>query len=197
MKKGLLLCWIVVAGCAGATSKNPAVSKTAEATAVAPAKKEISGLVNIKIETTQGDIYADLYRNEAPRTVDNFVALAKKGFYDGIIFHRVIPQFMVQTGDPTGTGTGGPGYQFEDEFSPNLHHDKPGVLSMANAGPNTNGSQFFITEVPTPWLDGHHSIFGQVTKGMDVVHAITNVPRGPGDKPLEPVKMKKVSVLEG
>jgi peptidyl-prolyl cis-trans isomerase B (cyclophilin B) len=124
------------------------------------------------IETNRGFITLKLYATQAPRTVNNFVCLAEDGFYDGITFHRVIKDFMVQTGDPTGTGRGGPGYQFKDEFDPKLRHDKPGVLSMANAGANTNGSQFFITHVPTPWLDGKHSIFGQVTKGQDVVNKI-------------------------
>lgn len=153
-------------------------------------------VVKIKIETNKGTIEADLFPKEAPKTVENFVTLAKKGFYDGIIFHRVIPGFMIQTGDPTGTGRGGPGYQFADEFSPNLKHDKAGIFSMANAGPNTNGSQFFITEAPTPWLDRRHAIFGEVTKGIDVVHAIANAPRNAQDKPNEEIKMTKVTVLE-
>ena len=173
---------LVFAGCTGQSPK-PAP----------PASKP--GIMKIKIETSQGDIYADLYAGEVSRTVENFTALSRKGFYDGLIFHRVIPDFMIQTGDPTGTGKGGPGYTFSDEFSPRLRHDKPGVLSMANSGPNTNGSQFFITEVPTPWLDGRHSVFGQVTQGIDVVKKITQVSRDENDKPLEPVKMKKVTVL--
>ena len=151
---------------------------------------------HVKIETTLGDIEVELFSADAPKTVENFVTLAKKGFYDGIIFHRVIPGFMVQTGDPTGTGTGGPGYRFEDEFSPNLKHDGSGVLSMANSGPNTNGSQFFITDAPTPWLDGKHSIFGKVIRGQEVVHAIAMVPRDGMDKPLERIEMKKVTVVE-
>ena len=159
------------------------------------ANAEGEELVKIKIETTMGDIYADLNAKEAPKTVENFVTLAKKGFYDGIIFHRVIPEFMIQTGDPTGTGMGGPGYQFKDEFSPNLKHDKAGTLSMANAGPNTNGSQFFITDVPTPFLDGRHSVFGQVTQGLDVVHKIANAPRNAEDRPRQDIKMTKVTVL--
>jgi cyclophilin family peptidyl-prolyl cis-trans isomerase len=152
-------------------------------------------MIKIRIATTAGDIEAELYAKEAPKTVENFVKLAQKGFYDGIIFHRVIPNFMIQTGDPTGTGMGGPGYKFADEFSPALRHDKPGVLSMANSGPNTNGSQFFITLIPTPWLDDHHSVFGQVTSGMDVVRKIVNVSRDRSDKPLQPVKMEKVVIL--
>jgi cyclophilin family peptidyl-prolyl cis-trans isomerase len=153
------------------------------------------GTVKVKIETTMGEIQADLYASEAPKTVENFTTLAKKGFYDGIVFHRVIPGFMVQTGDPTGTGRGGPGYQFEDEFSPKLKHDKPGVLSMANAGPNTNGSQFFITEAPTPHLDGRHSVFGQVTQGQDVVKKIASAERDASDRPRQEIKMTKVTVL--
>ena len=130
--------------------------------------------MKIKIETTKGNVYADLFKEEAPKTVENFVTLAKKGFYDGIVFHRIIPDFMVQTGDPTGTGRGGPGYQFADEFHPKLRHDKPGILSMANSGPNTNGSQFFITHGPTTWLDGKHSVFGAVVgdEDMSVVNQI-------------------------
>ena len=148
------------------------------------------------IETTKGAITVELYRDEAPKTVENFVTLAKKGFYDGIIFHRVIPNFMIQTGDPTGTGMGGPGYTFPDEISPNLRHDGPGVLSMANAGPNTNGSQFFITLAPTPWLDGKHAIFGRVVSGQDVVQQIGDAPRDGRDKPLQDITMTRVSISE-
>ena len=124
------------------------------------------------ITTNRGDIVLDLYPEHAPKTVNNFVALARDGFYDGVVFHRVIPNFMVQGGDPTGTGRGGPGYQFEDEFAGNpLRHER-GVISMANAGPNTNGSQFFITHDPQPHLDGKHTVFGRVTGGQDVVDAV-------------------------
>ncbi len=153
-------------------------------------------MTKIRIETKLGNIEAELFPDDAPNTVNNFVTLAKKGYYDGIIFHRVIPNFMIQTGDPTGTGTGGPGYTFKDEFSPKLKHAKAGIFSMANAGPNTNGSQFFITLAPTPWLDKKHSVFGQVTGGMDVVEAIAAVARDGRDKPLSPVSMKKVVVLD-
>lgn len=148
------------------------------------------------IETTKGRIVAELYSDKAPKTVANFVKLAKQGFYNGIIFHRVIPDFMVQTGDPTGTGTGGPGYKFADEFSPDLHHDTPGIFSMANSGPNTNGSQFFITLVATPWLDGKHAIFGHVIEGQPVVEAIAAVKRNLQDKPLEDISMKQVTIQE-
>ena len=148
------------------------------------------------IETTMGRIVVTLYRSHAPKTVENFITLANKGFYNGIIFHRVIPGFMVQTGDPTGTGRGGPGYSFADEFAPGLHHDGPGVLSMANAGPNTNGSQFFITLAATPWLDGKHAIFGRVTEGQDVVDRIAAAKRNAQDRPLDDIKMTTVTIKE-
>ena len=128
--------------------------------------------VNIVISTTKGDIELALYPSKAPVTVANFLNLINRGYYKGISFHRVIPDFMIQGGDPTGTGMGGPGYSFEDEFSPDLKHDGPGVLSMANAGPGTNGSQFFITHVATPHLDGRHTVFGKVLKGQAIVNSI-------------------------
>jgi cyclophilin family peptidyl-prolyl cis-trans isomerase len=124
------------------------------------------------LQTEKGDIVVELFTDKTPTTVNNFVFLAREGYYDDTIFHRVISNFMVQGGDPTGTGSGGPGYQFGDEFNPELRHDQPGILSMANSGPGTNGSQFFITHVPTPWLDDKHSVFGTVTDGMDVVLSI-------------------------
>jgi len=136
----------------------------------------------------------ELFADKAPKTVNNFIFLARQGFYDDVIFHRVIENFMAQGGDPTGTGTGGPGYRFEDEFHPSLKHDKPGVLSMANAGPGTNGSQFFITHVPTPWLDNKHSIFGQVVEGMDVLMSIP--PRDPMRPQYPGVKIQKVTIEE-
>jgi cyclophilin family peptidyl-prolyl cis-trans isomerase len=148
------------------------------------------------IETTHGTIVLELYPDEAPKTVENFVTLAKKGFYNEIVFHRVIPSFMVQTGDPTGTGRGGPGYTFDDEISPNLRHDGPGVVSMANAGPNTNGSQFFITLAATQWLDGKHAIFGRVVEGQVVVEQIAAVERGASDRPLQDIVMKRVTIQE-
>lgn len=190
----LILISLTAGGCAGTRASEHAIDS--HKTALHQPSQESGDIVKIKIETTKGNIDADLYAGEAPKTVENFVTLAKKGFYDGIIFHRVIPGFMIQTGDPDGTGRGGPGYQFADEFSPKLKHDQPGVLSMANSGPHTNGSQFFITEVPTPWLDGRHSVFGQVTQGLEVVHAIAQAPRDAGDRPQEKIVMKKVSVLE-
>lgn len=146
------------------------------------------------IHTTQGDISIQLFADKTPKTVNNFVFLAQQGFYNGTIFHRVIKDFMVQGGDPTGTGRGGPGYQFPDEFDRSLRHDKPGILSMANAGPGTNGSQFFITHVPTPWLDGKHSVFGQVVKGMDVVNSIPE--RDPMKLNAPAVKINEISIVE-
>ncbi len=148
------------------------------------------------IQTTLGTIVLELYNDEAPKTVENFVTLAKKGFYNGLIFHRVIPDFMLQTGDPDGTGAGGPGYTFADEISPNLRHDGAGVVSMANRGPNTNGSQFFITLVPTPWLDGKHAIFGRVVEGQPVVERIAAVERNAQDKPRTDVVMQQVTIQE-
>jgi len=147
-----------------------------------------------RMETDKGEMVIELFADKTPKTVNNFVFLARQGFYEGVIFHRVIANFMVQGGDPTGTGTGGPGYKFQDEFDPSLKHDKPGVLSMANAGPNTNGSQFFITHVPTPWLDGKHSVFGQVSEGMDVLMSIP--PRDPMQPENPGVKILKVSIEE-
>ena len=148
------------------------------------------------IETDQGTIVVELYKDKAPKTVENFVTLAKKGFYNGILFHRVIPGFMIQTGDPTGTGMGGPGYSFADEFGPGLKHSGAGILSMANSGPNTNGSQFFITLAATPWLDGKHSIFGKVVEGQSVVEAIAAADRDAMDRPRQEIKMKRVTVSE-
>jgi cyclophilin family peptidyl-prolyl cis-trans isomerase len=146
------------------------------------------------IHTDNGDIKVKLFADKVPMTANNFVFLARQGFYDGTIFHRVINDFMVQGGDPTGTGRGGPGYKFKDEFDTSLRHDKPGMLSMANAGPGTNGSQFFITHVPTPWLDNKHSIFGQVIEGMDVVNSIK--PRDPNNVNAPAVHIKSIEIIE-
>ena len=145
------------------------------------------------LHTNHGPIEIELYPDDAPKTVENFTKLARDGFYDGVIFHRVIPDFMIQGGDPTGTGSGGPGYQFEDEF--NDWKIVRGALAMANAGPNTNGSQFFVvTAEACAWLDGKHTVFGRVTSGMDVVDAIEKVDTGPGDKPREDVRIESVTV---
>jgi cyclophilin family peptidyl-prolyl cis-trans isomerase len=148
---------------------------------------------NATMQTNHGAIEIELFDDDAPKTVENFKKLARDGFYDGVIFHRVIQDFMIQGGDPTGTGTGGPGYQFEDEFNDNKV--VRGALAMANAGPNTNGSQFFIvTAEATPWLDGKHTVFGRVTSGMDVVDAIEQVATGAGDKPREDVRIESVAI---
>ncbi len=161
-------------------------------------KLDTNQILVATISTNMGDIVLQLFPDKAPKTVENFVGLATEGYYNGVIFHRVIDDFMIQGGDPTGTGSGGEsffGSPFEDEFNSELKHSEPGILSMANAGPNTNGSQFFITLVPTPWLDGHHSIFGKVISGMDVVKSIGKVATSkPFDKPLKDVVMKTVSV---
>src|SRR3989338_5509536 len=165
--------------------------------------------VHAVFETSLGDIKIKLHHKEVPNTVANFVGLAegtreftdsfskesvKRPFYDGLIFHRVIPDFMIQGGDPTGTGMGGPGYEFPDEFNSALKHDRPGILSMANSGPNTGGSQFFITLVATPWLDNHHSVFGEVVEGLDVLDKIGKVKTGANDKPVKDVVMEKVYI---
>lgn len=162
------------------------------------------------IDTELGTIVCKLFPDKAPKTVENFVGLAegtkefadpktgaktKRPFYDGIIFHRVIPDFMIQTGDPLGRGTGGPGYQFDDEFDDSLRFDKKGILAMANAGPGTNGSQFFITVAATPWLNNHHSIFGEVVEGQSVADAISKAPRDGGDRPTKTLSMKKVTIV--
>lgn len=146
------------------------------------------------MKTDNGTMKLELFADKAPNTVNNFVFLARQGYYDNTIFHRVIADFMVQGGDPTGTGTGGPGYKFSDEFHPSLRHSKPGVLSMANAGMNTNGSQFFITHVPTPWLDNKHAIFGQVVEGLDVLMSIP--PRDPMRPEYPGVKILGIEIEE-
>ncbi len=146
------------------------------------------------LHTDKGDIQVKLFADKVPNTVNNFVFLAREGFYDNTIFHRVIADFMAQGGDPTGTGTGGPGYKFKDEFHSALRHSKPGILSMANAGKDTNGSQFFITHVPTPWLDNKHAVFGEVTSGMDVLMSIP--PRDPQRPGYSGVVLKSVTIQE-
>ncbi|KAH8662310.1 peptidyl-prolyl cis-trans isomerase-like 1 [Xylariales sp. PMI_506] len=154
---------------------------------------------NVQLETSMGSIVVELYTTHAPKTCKNFAELTRRSYYDGVIVHRIIPDFMVQTGDPTGTGRGGTsiyGEKFEDEIHPGLRHTGAGVLSMANAGPNTNGSQFFITLAPTPWLDGKHTIFGRVKSGLSVVRRMGLVRTGAEDRPVEEVKIIRARVLE-
>jgi cyclophilin family peptidyl-prolyl cis-trans isomerase len=169
----ILITVLFIAGCSGGNTMN---KKTAV------------------FDTNKGTFEIELFTEKAPITTQNFIDLTNKGFYNGLIFHRVIDGFMIQGGDPNGDGTGGPGYTTEDEFHPDLKHDSEGILSMANAGPDTGGSQFFITLAPTPWLDNHHSVFGKVTKGMDVVKAIGKVQTDAGDKPIEDVVIKKITI---
>jgi peptidyl-prolyl cis-trans isomerase A (cyclophilin A) len=167
-------------------------------------------MLNAHFTTTEGNFTVRLFEQDVPNTVANFVGLAegtkeftdpksgqkvKRPYFDGLVFHRVIDGFMIQGGDPLGTGTGGPGYKFGDEFSPKLRHSKAGILSMANSGPNTNGSQFFITLAATPWLDNKHSVFGEVTEGMDVIEKIGKTPTSkPGDRPLKPITVQTVKI---
>jgi peptidyl-prolyl cis-trans isomerase A (cyclophilin A) len=174
--------------------------------------QEKKGPLYATLKTSAGDIVIQLFEDKAPKTVANFTALAtgskewtdpktrektKRPLYNGTLFHRVIPGFMIQGGDPLGNGTGGPGYSFDDEFNPELKHSKPGILSMANAGPNTNGSQFFITLEATPHLDGRHSVFGEVVKGQEVVVAIGNVPRDFNNRPIKDVVLREVVITRG
>ncbi len=175
---------IVTMACLAAGSALRAQDAAAAAPATPAAPAAISD-IRVILKTSKGDIAGTLFASKVPMTAANFLNLAKKGFYDGLSFHRVIPNFMIQGGDPEGRGTGGPGYRFADEFNPSLRHSKPGIFSMANAGPGTNGSQFFITHVETPWLDGKHSVFGEVTSGQDVVNRIAK-----GDK------IEKIEILD-
>ena len=148
----------------------------------------------VRLETSMGTMVIEVFQDKAPKTAANFLSLVGKGFYKGLSFHRVIPEFMIQGGCPKGDGTGGPGYTIADEFHPSLRHDAPGILSMANAGPNTGGSQFFITVAPTPWLDGRHAIFGRVAEGVEVAQKISELPRDRNDRPRTPVKITSARV---
>lgn len=150
----------------------------------------------IRFTTNKGEFIVEMFEDKAPKTTKNFIELTEKGFYNGVVFHRVIDGFMIQGGDPTGTGMGGPGYKIDDEFGEGLQHDDEGILSMANAGPNTGGSQFFITLAPTSWLNGHHAIFGKVVEGMDIVRLIGVVPTDFRDRPKDPVIMETVEVIK-
>lgn len=192
----LMLCtsMLLMTGCSGsaatpASNGKPAPKAETDKSATPPAKNRIA-----RMETNKGVIRIELFEDKAPITTKNFIDLTTKGFYDGVIFHRVIDGFMIQGGDPTGTGRGGPGYKIPDEFHPDLKHDGAGILSMANAGPNTGGSQFFITLGPTPHLNNRHAVFGKVIEGLDVVKAIGKVSTNAADKPLEDVVMKKVTI---
>ncbi len=197
----LMLCtsMILMTGCssgnagAPAPADKPAAPKSEKEKPAAPATPPAKNRV-ARFETTKGTFKIELFEDKAPITTKNFIDLATKGFYDGVIFHRVIDGFMIQGGDPTGTGRGGPGYKIPDEFHPDLKHDSAGILSMANAGPNTGGSQFFITLGPTPHLNNRHAVFGKVIEGLDVVKAIGKAATGSGDRPLEDIVMKKVTI---
>lgn len=185
---------LLMSGCSGNGGTPPANDKQPpqadKEKAAAPAAKNRVA----RFETSKGIFRIELAEDKAPITTKNFIDLVSKGYYDGVIFHRVIDGFMIQGGDPTGTGRGGPGYKIPDEFHPDLKHDAAGILSMANAGPNTGGSQFFITLGPTPHLNNRHAVFGKVIEGLDIVKAIGKVPTGAGDRPLEDVVMKKVTI---
>ena len=194
LRKGFLFLFaLALLGAAGPVSS--------EETAVNGAQEQVKpeGDMIVVLETNQGNIEIKLFKDAAPKTVENFVGLVKKGYYDGLIFHRVIKQFMIQGGDPTGTGRGGEsiwGKSFEDEVKPDVKFDRPGLLAMANAGPNTNGSQFFITTIATPWLNMKHTIFGEVVNGYENVTKIENTQVGSGDRPVEQQKIIKAYVKE-
>lgn len=201
MKKKLLTALVMfglsisltLTGCGAsskATPEKPA-EPAATATQTDPGKNPLA-----LFETSKGNFKVELNADKAPQTVKNFTDLSKKGFYDGLIFHRVIDGFMIQGGDPKGNGTGGPGYKIPDEFNKALRHNVAGILSMANAGPNTGGSQFFITLAATPWLDDKHAVFGKVVEGLDVVQAIGKVKTGAQDRPVEDVVIKKITIQE-
>jgi cyclophilin family peptidyl-prolyl cis-trans isomerase len=190
----VMLILIGILGCQGSETVKDESNQTEKTEEEIKVSKEMTVAV---INTSMGTIEIELFADQTPKTVENFVGLAEKDYYNGIIFHRVIADFMVQGGDPTGTGRGGNslwGAPFADEIVPSLKHDEPGVLSMANSGTNTNGSQFFITVVPTPWLDGKHTVFGKVINGMNVVYDISKVKTASGDKPVDDVVMETVAI---
>ena len=201
MKKMLILavtflfCLTAVTGCAGPGSKTAEKTEPVKAdTPLPPADPNKKNSLAV-FETSMGTFKVELFEDKAPRTAQNFISLVTKGFYNGLIFHRVIDGFMIQGGDPKGNGTGGPGYVIPDEFHKDLKHTGAGILSMANAGPNSGGSQFFITLDATPWLDGKHAIFGKVVEGLDVVKAIGKVKTGAQDRPQTDVVMKKITIV--
>ena len=196
--KNIVLALVFAATFIGCQSSDTVKEKTEEQRTSTEEETQMPESMTVAVvNTNMGTIEIELFADKTPKTVENFVGLANKGYYDGIIFHRVIADFMIQGGDPTGTGRGGEslwGTSFADEFVTELRHDVPGILSMANSGPNTNGSQFFITLVPTPWLDGKHTIFGKVINGMNLVEDIGKVKTGAGDKPVEDIKMINVKI---
>jgi len=194
----LMFMLFATVGCSG-NQANPTPAPTPSQTDNSAKQAEVSGKKNsvAVFETSQGNFKVELFEDKAPLTTKNFITLVNKGFYNGLIFHRVIDGFMIQGGDPNGKGTGGPGYTIPDEFNSSLRHSSEGILSMANAGPNTGGSQFFITLAATPWLDNKHAVFGKVIEGMDIVKKIGKVKTNAQDKPLEDVVMKKVVIVEG
>lgn len=190
----LLLMMLVSAGCSGnqaSPAPAPPLDNNTEQVEQAAKKNRLA-----EFETSQGSFKVELFEDKAPVTTKNFITLVEKGFYNGLIFHRVIDGFMIQGGDPKGNGSGGPGYTIRDEFNSSLRHSAAGILSMANAGPNTGGSQFFITLAATPWLDNKHAVFGKVVEGLDVVQAIGKVKTGAQDKPVTDVVIKKITITE-
>ncbi len=209
----LQVCFLALIFSAGCLSSNkapePVTKPATQKSEVAKPQKGVQKMI-ATFETSEGNFKVQLFPDKAPKTVENFVGLAegtkewtdpkgkkvKTPLYKDVVFHRVIPDFMIQGGDPLGNGTGGPGYQFGDEFHPELKHSKPGILSMANAGPGTNGSQFFVTVAATPWLDGKHTIFGEVTEGYEVVEKISKVPTAPGNRPKKDVVLKKITIAK-
>lgn len=189
----LIACLALLAAGCGGKAPQPAPQQAQQAPQAAPAPAGPNRLA--VFETSMGTFKAELFEDKAPLTAKNFITLSEKGFYNSLIFHRVIDGFMIQGGDPKGNGTGGPGYTIPDEFHRDLKHSAAGFLSMANAGPNTGGSQFFITLKATPWLDGKHAVFGKVVDGLDVVQAIGKVKTGANDKPLTDVVIKKITIV--
>lgn len=185
---------LVITGCAGQSATPHPQQPSAQAPQAADNVQKKNSIA--VFETSMGNFKVELFEDKAPLTTKNFITLVNKGFYNGLIFHRVIDKFMIQGGDPSGNGTGGPGYKIPDEFNPDLKHSSEGILSMANAGPNTGGSQFFITLAATPWLDNKHAVFGKVVEGMDVVRAIGKTKTGAQDKPVQDVVMKKITIVE-
>jgi peptidyl-prolyl cis-trans isomerase A (cyclophilin A) len=185
----------LVTGCSGNANTPKANNQVQSDNSVKQTSSKKNSIANF--ETSKGDFKVELFEDKAPITTKNFIDLVNKNFYNGLIFHRVIDGFVIQGGDPNGNGSGGPGYTIKDEFHPDLRHDAAGILSMANAGPNTGGSQFFITLAPAPHLDNRHSVFGRVIAGLDVVKAIGKVKVGPMDKPVEDVVIKKITVEPG